>query len=271
MDENTTQVNEASETGMDEGMSEAQEREFEAALDDQETEETSGDQEENEAAPEAEREAEQQSAKESKKEEKISVGGREYTPAQLEQLFERMSELQGMVNTPPKERALIEKLAAQTGMDVDAFMQQAEASVLEGQISSRMQQLMEQGLESGMARHVAELEVRKKALENEQAMTQARAGGAADEAQRRKAIFDAQVREFEQRFPDVKEPPDEVFEEMRTTGASPVVAYQNYLLQQKERELLQARQAQKNREQTTGNVKGQNIEPEDPFVAELMK
>ena len=55
----------------------------------------------------------------------------------------------------------------------------------------------------------------------------------------------ANVEEFARMFPDVREIPEEVIAEIERTGETPVVAYQNYLLGQKEKELAALRQAEK--------------------------
>lgn len=248
-------------------MSETEEEEFESAFNED------GPEPQAEETPAEENPAGDEPAKgdSAKEEPKIAVGGREYTAEDIAGILDRVTELQGAVNTPPPERALIEKLAAQAGMRVDEFVENAETAILEGATAARAQQLEAQGIEPEMARHIAELEVKAKANENMRAAMENRSTTAQTAQQEAKARFDAQVAEFDRMFPDVKEPPDEVFEEMRRTGASPIVAYQNYLLRQREAELNALRQEQKNKEKSTGSARGNQAEPEDPFLVELMK
>lgn len=197
----------------------------------------------------------------------LEIGGREYTASDVEGLLSRITELQAAVNTVSPEREFVERLAAQSGMDVEAFLQDGGRMLAERQIEARMAQLVDQGLEESMARHVAELEVERDAQANADNMRKS-LGAQAQEAQNAaEEQIRANVEEFARMYPDVKELPDEVIKDIEQTGATPVVAYQKYLLHEKEKELAAARQAEKNRKQTTGSVKGTPKGAEDAFLS----
>lgn len=218
---------------------------------------------EDEPAPEKE---ESQSREEPGKA-RLEVGGREYTASDVEGLLSRITELQATVNTVSPERDFVERMAAQAGMDVDAFLQDGGRMLAERQIQARTVQLMDQGMEESMARHVAELETEREAANNAGNIRKSMESRAQDVQRQTEAQIRANVEEFARKFPDVKELPDEVVKEVEKTGATPVVAYQNYLLEQKEKELAALRQAEKNKKQTTGSVKGTPKGAEDPFLA----
>lgn len=214
--------------------------------------------------PESEKE---ESAEKTEPEGNLTVGGREYTAADVEGLLSRITELQAAANTVSPEREFVERLAAQAGMDVEAFLQDGGRMLAERQVQARTAQLVDQGLEESMARHVAELEVERDSVKKAESMrknseTQAQEAQSAAEAQIR-----ANVEEFARMYPDVKELPDEVIKDIEQTGATPVVAYQKYLLHEKEKELAAVRQAAKNRKQTTGSVKGTPKGAEDAFLS----
>ena len=95
----------------------------------------------------------------------LEIGGREYTASDVEGLLSRITELQAAVNTVSPEREFVERLAAQAGMDVEAFLQDGGRMLAERQIQARTAQLVDQGLEESMARHVAEDVYKRQAME----------------------------------------------------------------------------------------------------------
>lgn len=197
----------------------------------------------------------------------LTVGGREYTAADVEGLLSRITELQAAANTVSPEREFVERMAAQAGMDVETFLQDGGRMLAERQIEARMAQLMGQGLEESMARHVAEMEVERDAQANAEKARNSSQAQAQDAQNAAEAQIRANVEEFARMYPDVKEFPDEVIKDIEQTGATPVVAYQKYLLHEKEKELASVRQAEKNRKQTTGSVKGTPKGAEDAFLS----
>lgn len=216
--------------------------------------------------PESEKE---ESAEKTEPEGNLTVGGREYTAADVEGLLSRITELQAAANTVSPEREFVERMAAQAGMDVETFLQDGGRMLAERQIEARMAQLMGQGLEESMARHVAELEVERDAQANAEKARNSSQAQAQEAQNAAEAQIRANVEEFARMYPDVKEFPDEVIKDIEQTGATPVVAYQKYLLHEKEKELASVRQAEKNRKQTTGSVKGTPKGAEDAFLAGL--
>lgn len=206
---------------------------------------------------------------EPKSEGRITVGGREYAAADVEGLLSRLTELQAQANTVPPERAFLERIAALSGMDVDAFMKDGEKMLLDHQAQARTAQLMEQGLSEEMAKHVAQLEAEREAAKNAETVRGKAEAVMQAERTQSEAQMRANVEEFARMFPDVREIPEEVIAEIERTGETPVVAYQNYLLGQKEKELAALRQAEKNKRSTTGSVKGTPKGAEDSFLVGL--
>lgn len=261
MSEFETQVQDvaANETTSEEtvAMTAEQESDFENAFDGKEDVEAAEE-------PKAEESVKEEPTKEEPT--KISVGDREYTPQDVEGLLNRVTELQGAANTIPPERTLIERLAAQSGMDVDAFVEQAESVIMDGKIAAREQQLLEQGLNADMARHVAETEVKNAVNENMLKASQAKTTSAQSRQEALKEKFDRDLKDFYERYPDVKEPPDEVLDEIAKTGCTPVVAYQNHLIREKDKEIAALRQEHKNKEQSMGSVKGGKPQAQDDFL-----
>lgn len=204
-----------------------------------------------------------------KSEGRITVGGREYAAADVEGLLSRLTELQAQANTVPPERAFLERIAALSGMDVDAFMKDGEKMLIDHQAQARTAQLMEQGLPEEMARHVAQLEAEREAAKNAETVRGKAEAVMQAERTQSEAQMRANVKEFARMFPDVREIPEEVIAEIERTGETPVVAYQNYLLGQKEKELAALRQAEKNKRSTTGSVKGTPKGAEDSFLVGL--
>lgn len=271
--EETAVVSDAAEETAHESteeLSREQAAEFEKAFDD---DETSGEtDEETLAQPEAEKrlevnkEAEGDPRPQAEETSGIVIDGKRFTENEIRGLLEMARRAQ----EAPPERTLIERLAMQAGMSPDDFMQNAENMIVENKIAARVEQLLEQGLSEDMARHVAQVEQKLAAGQVQQAISAQERKRQSEESAGEERIR-AQIREFNEQYPDVGMPPDEVFEDIRKTGVSPVVAYQRYLLGKKEAELAKLRQEQKNRENTPGSVRGRGVEVEDPFLVELMK
>lgn len=237
-------------------MSETQCAEFMEALDeaDENPEET---EEPEDAEDELLEMVQDQSAGGTQEARKILIGDTEMTPEEIEQIFDR-------VQSAP-ERTVVQKLAEQCGMTPEEFMAQADDIFSASRLSAREQQLLAQDYDPGMARHIAQLEVENARYKNRP-----------EEAERmRQKKTEEQIRknvqEFGAAFPDVYEIPPEVYEDVAKTGATPVVAYQRYLIAERDRELARMKQEQKNRENTPGSVRGRGVEVEDPFLVELMK
>ncbi len=85
-----------------------------------------------------------------------------------------------------------------------------------------------------------------------------------------KQEMEVALAEFLEMYPDVREFPAEVLEEISRTGYTPLKAYQKYLLEQKEAELKELKQLQKNRLMSPGSVRGQGGNT-DAFITEFMR
>lgn len=180
----------------------------------------------------------------------VMLDGRAYTFSQ--------EELEQRTPAPSKERQMLEQVAAQAGIGFDELMRQMEGSLDEAKSGLRAEQLVEQGYDPGMAQHIARIELENAKFKGGQAIGREQA-----------KIFDG-IAEFEAAYPDVDDLPEQVKREIRA-GATPVAAYQRYLLGERERELQALRQEKKNRETSPGSIRGMNVEEEDPFIVELMK
>jgi hypothetical protein len=224
--------------------------------------EAEGEESETGEAEEAETEEEEATGEEEKTEEKpqkIVVDGREYTQEEIAQI----------VSQPPRRYGVLEQLAKDAGKSVDEYLADVEARYEESQIESRTAQLVGQGMEEGLAKHFAETEVENARLKAGAERTQQAEAKRKETQSRTEARMEAEIAEFDRIYPDVREIPPEVFDEISKTGHSPVVAYQNYLLQKQEVELKTLKQDKKNRETTPGAAKGTSKGQPDPFLTEL--
>lgn len=181
---------------------------------------------------------------------RVTIDGEAYTFSQ--------EDLENYAPAPSQERQMLEKLAEQAGIGYDELMRQMEGSLDEAKSELRAEQLMEQGYEPGMARHIAQIELENAKFKGGQPIGRAEA-----------KIFEG-IAEFEAMYPDVDDIPPSVVREIQA-GATPVAAYQKYLLDERERELQGLRQEKKNRERSPGSIRGMGVEAEDPFIVELMK
>lgn len=249
-----------------EELSEVQADEFEKAFDEDETNEETDNNPEAQTSVEVKKEDKRDKQPQVEETPGIVIDGKRFTEGEIRSLLETANR----ANEAPPERMLIERLAMQAGMTPDDFIQNAENMIVENKIAARMEQLLEQGLGEDMARHVAGIE-QKLAMEQARQAVNAQQMKRQNEESVQEEQMRAQIREFNEQYPDVGMPPDEVFEDIKKTGATPVVAYQRYLLSKKEAELAKLKQEQKNRENTPGSVRGRGVEVEDPFLVELMK
>ncbi len=184
---------------------------------------------------------------------RVKLGEKEYTFSQ--------EEIENYKKEPSAEQKTLEKLAKQAGISTEELIWQAERSEGEAKCAMRAEQLYDQGYDYDMALHIAQIEIENASLRN-----QAQPEGMS----RDQILIFSGIEEFERMYPDVDDLPETVVEEIRA-GATPVAAYQSYLLEEKERELAGFRYEQMNREKLPGSVKGMGTEVEDPFITELMK
>ena len=184
---------------------------------------------------------------------KVFLDGQEY-------VFSK-EEIENQKNTPNEEQRILERLAEQAGISKEELISRAEQAEDEAKCAMRAQQLSGQGYDYEMAEHIARIELENARYKNNPGN---------DPQMKEKAIVFSGIDEFERMYPDVEDLPDTVVEEIRA-GASPVAAYQNYLLEEREQELRALKHEKKNREKLPGSVKGLGVEAEDPFITELMK
>lgn len=162
------------------------------------------------------------------------------------------------------EGDFIERMARSAGMTKEAYMQNAERMADRQKVSGRLDNLRAQGVEQGLAMHIAKTE-----LEN----AKLRLGLSAGQERRMETAFLQSAQRLEQRWPEVGglgELPGEVVAAL-AEGLTPMEAYQQYRLAGMERELRGLRQERKNRAGSTGSVRGSAVNVEDDFVRALMK
>ena len=143
---------------------------------------------------------------------KIKVDGRTYTSDDVKALLERQ----------PEFPDTLKALAHRAGMSVQEYLQAVEDASEKQKMDARISQLLEQGMEEGLAQHVADVE-----RQNERLIAEQQRG---NEREQSRAEFQRHIEEFDRLYPDVKELPPEVIEDITKTGATPVAAYQRYLI-----------------------------------------
>ncbi len=187
--------------------------------------------------------------------EAITVGGRTYTMDALERALQ-----------PPEGYDLLMRLADESGLGVQEYLNAIEQQSNEQSMAARVAQLMEEGAEEEFARQMAGLEAENARLTRQkQAATQNEQRQSAQEERIQKNI-----EEFAARYPDVTQLPQEVLSDIASTGATPLQAYQSYLLTQQEKELARLRQKEKNRNTSMGSARGQG-QAQDEFLGEFLK
>lgn len=169
-----------------------------------------------------------------------------------------------------REIQVIDRLARQNGMNREEYLQSIEANLQNAAIETREAAYLEQGIDPAAARRLAEAEVKAEMLET--------AVKTQEQERQERDSFEAKMKqdieEFDRLYPDVKELPPEVIDEISSTGKTPAIAYGEYLLRQKEKEIMEkeaelerVRQEEKNKNTTPGSVKGNSNAQPDPFTA----
>lgn len=193
------------------------------------------------------------SSEESADERLIEIDGKEYA----------IDDIKNMLKAEPDYPDAIKNLAKMANMSVTDYLAMVENAAIENQINSRVQQLINQDVSEDLAGYIAKIE-----QENEKFK---RSEQEAKERSARDRDVKAQIEAFNRLYPDVRELPKEVIEDINKTGSSPVEAYQRYLLDSKERELKVLKQEKKNKMTTPGAVKGNGAVVTNPFLSEFMK
>ena len=207
--EETAAVNGAAEETAHESteeLSEVQADEFEKAFDEDETNEETDNNPEAQTSVEVKKEDKRDKQPKAEETPGIVIDGKRFTEGEIRSLLETANR----ANEAPPERMLIERLAMQAGMTPDDFIQNAENMIVENKIAARMEQLLEQGLSEDMARHVAGIE-QKLAMEQARQAVNAQQMKRQNEESVQEEQMRAQIREFNEQYPDVGMPPDEVF------------------------------------------------------------
>ena len=169
-----------------------------------------------------------------------------------------------------REIQVIDRLARQNGMNREEYLQSIEANLQNAAIETREAAYLEQGIDPAAARRLAEAEVKAEMLET--------AVKTQEQERQERDSFEAKMKqdieEFDRLYPDVKDLPPEVIDEISGTGKTPVIAYGEYILRQKEKEIMEkeaelerVRQEEKNKNTTPGSVKGNSNAQPDPFTA----
>lgn len=163
----------------------------------------------------------------------------------------------------------IERLAQQAGLSTDQFLGQLGTLIKTNAVESKRLAFMNEGIDEPMAQRLAEMAYENETLKNGQVMREQQESGRAQAAQQVKDRIDHEIAEFGNRFPDVDKIPDEVISKIKS-GESPVVAYQDYLIQENQKKIKAIEQTNKNKETSPGPVKSIGSEKSDPFLDGLL-
>lgn len=167
-------------------------------------------------------------------------------------------------------------MAERSGMEVEEFIastcdmiEQTQQKETEQKIMMRARQLVEQGTPPAVAVHTANVEMEntrfRSGVEHARLQTDMKNSVA--------HTFSKDVGRLEEAYPDVrelKELPREALDAF-SKGMTPLEAFQNHLIKEKDREIEALRQHKQNKTKTTGSVRGTAVVPEDEFVQEMRK
>lgn len=190
--------------------------------------------------------------------------------------------LQAAENSP--ERQMIARLAQQSGMDVNSFMQSLEQQLSEYQVNTRAEQLLSDSyMDRDTAMRLARSEIEKEALQNEKA-AQERAQqeylnkqqAKAMENQRKRDTFTKEIQElvntypdFQSKYPTIESMP-KVMQDAIRNGESIKSAYQQVIIDELRSENAAYKQNQKNAIASTGSATGTGAtNAKDPFLSAL--
>lgn len=190
--------------------------------------------------------------------------------------------LQAAENSP--ERQMIARLAQQSGMDVNSFMQSLEQQLSEYQVNTRAEQLLSDSyMDRDTAMRLARSEIEKEALQNEKA-AQERAQqeylnkqqAQAMENQRKRDTFTKEIQElvntypdFQSKYPTIESMP-KVMQDAIRNGESIKSAYQQVIIDELRSENAAYKQNQKNAMTSTGSATGTGAtNAKDPFLSAL--
>lgn len=190
--------------------------------------------------------------------------------------------LQAAENSP--ERQMIARLAQQSGMDVNSFMQSLEQQLSEYQVNTRAEQLLSDSyMDRDTAMRLARSEIEKEALQNEKA-AQERAQqeylnkqqAQAMENQRKRDTFTKEIQElvntypdFQSKYPTIESMP-KVMQDAIRNGESIKSAYQQVIIDELRSENAAYKQNQKNAIASTGSATGTGAtNAKDPFLSAL--
>lgn len=195
-----------------------------------------------------------------------------------DKLQQRLQEAQ---NSP--ERQLIARMAAESGMEVGAFMQSVEQQLASYKVNARANQLMNDNyLDADTAMRLAQTEIENESLRNQQAAAQKLQDERRQkyeqqlaENQRKKDTFIREIGELTRTYPDFKdkyptiESMPEVMQAAIRNGESIKTAYQQVVIEELRQENAAYKQNQKNAASSTGSATGAGQMETDDFLGGL--
>ena len=163
-----------------------------------------------------------------------------------------------------EELKFIDDMAKEMKVDRSEFIKQVRKDLENQKIQARKQELMDEGMTEDHAIYTAKLELKANATPPQVAETVNTDGA--------KAFLDLLTKYPEtSKFKTLEEFPESVAKSIKE-GELPIVAYQQYLIDQKEADRVKLELAQKNKERDLGSMKsGKDEEKEDPFISALFK
>lgn len=163
-----------------------------------------------------------------------------------------------------EEIKFLNELAKEANVDPKEFIKQVRKDRENLKIQTRKQELMDEGMSEQHALYTAQLELKASAMPQ--------AEKAEPQADGAKGFLDLLTKYPETgKFKTLDDFPESVAKSIRE-GENPLVAYQQYLIDQKEADRLKLEQAQKNKERDLGSMKsGKEEEKDDPFISALFK
>lgn len=161
-----------------------------------------------------------------------------------------------------EEVQMISRLAKEAGMTKEEYLSTVEKTLKDSKRTQRVQELIGTGMDEKSAGMVADLESQNKDLSQRlEALERPKMAAKADQ---QRVLQD--LRQLITLFPEVKQLPDSVIQNIKEKGMMPTVAYQNYVIEHQNQTIQQLEKNISNAKKSTGSVKGEGTAEADPFL-----
>lgn len=171
-----------------------------------------------------------------------------------------------------REIQFVEQLARNANMTKEQFIATFETNMSQQQINQRAQQLMtDMGLEADKAIEIAQIEHENNKLKMQQQQAQQVQMSQQQAIQQQQMAFGQLLQmypDFAEKYPSFDKIPSE-FVQAIEGGLTPIAAYQQLLLQEKENQIKMYQQNKTNQQRATGSTASKADTASDPFLAEL--